>query len=299
MPSSWYTTLVAQDSNNRYAIKRKMELNNVFVAKEQNHNAGYLFIRNQEIENSSILLLPEYVVFTTADKKRFKLSILKSNNQLLFFWEEFGSDSLYIEKKAQGVGRLAFHCILKKYDLDSNTCLQSILESSQQANAKKKEETLYRSLKQDQEKIDNFLCENTSQDVLFGIQVEPNGKTLSLKSAQALILKRYNYQPVIGFYIVENSQSAQKPGNDSSRIIHQGNFDGSSRQMKYAILIALLNNIMPILEETDFTLYVYVDGDLEINQILACIPAISCIFADLKHVSKNIQKNLYKYVNFV
>ncbi|CAB4381110.1 unnamed protein product [Rhizophagus irregularis] len=104
-----------------------LTIKDVFVAKEQNHNAGYLFIRNQEIENSSILLLPEYVVFTTADKKRFKLSILKSNNQLLFFWEEFGSDSLYIEKKAQGVGRLAFHCILKKYDLDSNTCLQSIL----------------------------------------------------------------------------------------------------------------------------------------------------------------------------
>jgi hypothetical protein len=31
---------------------------------------------------------------------------------------------------------------------------------------------------------------------------------------------------------------------------------------------------------------------------LACIPAVSRIFADLKHVSKNIRKNLCKYVNF-
>ncbi|RGB23075.1 hypothetical protein C1646_677380 [Rhizophagus diaphanus] len=146
-------TLIAQDPNNRYAIKRKnrtwivvdysaglhvMNLHNeakafdltikdIFVAEEQNHNAGYLFIRNQEIENLLILLLPGYVVFTTAGKKRFKLSILKSNNQLLFFWEEFGFDSLYIEKKAQGVGRLAFHYMLKKYGLDSNTYLRSIL----------------------------------------------------------------------------------------------------------------------------------------------------------------------------
>ncbi|PKY58239.1 hypothetical protein RhiirA4_479987 [Rhizophagus irregularis] len=247
MPSSWYMTLVAQDPNNRHAIKRihpkiiwvaciikrkngtwivvdysaglhVMNLHNeakafdltikdVFVAEEQNHNAGYLFIR----------------------KKRFKLSILESNNQLLFFWEEFGSDSLYIEKKAQGVGRFAFYCMLKKYGLDSNTCLRSILglcepqiiiklkqlvhekfplqyptifqqessESSRQANAKKKEETLYRSLKRDQEKIDDFLCENTSQDVLFGIQVEPNGKTLSPKPAQALILKSMEYKQTI------------------------------------------------------------------------------------------------------
>src|SRR6266496_310715 len=99
----------------------------------------------------------------------------------------------------------------------------------------------------------------------------------------------YNYQPVIGFYTVENPRSAQKSESDSSKIIHQGNFDGSSRQMEHAILIALLNNIMPILEKTDFTLHVCVDGDLETNRTLACIPAVSRIFADLKHVSKNIR----------
>ncbi|GET63908.1 hypothetical protein GLOIN_2v1801635 [Rhizophagus irregularis DAOM 181602=DAOM 197198] len=417
-----------------------LTIKDVFVAEEQNHNTRYLFIRNQEIENSLIPLLPGFVVFTTAGKKQFKLSILESNNQLLFFWEEFGSDSLYIKKKAQGVGRLAFHCMLKKY-----------------------EETLYRSLKQDQGKIDDFLCENTSQDILFGIQVELNGKTLSPKPAQALILKSMEYKQtiyfqnktikmlkeriislngetenekndittlnnletqrlvekeikkknlgstifmstaqyfsillslpcpnchdlitsnqtfyttVLGFRIfcvvtcllcktstqysnedsgikysrlvagatlsgvmnrnsfqtalatigVTNQCSKQSynrhqapnhlPGQEKvlpvgfdcswshARNAHQtseeflylgdlpGNFDGSSRQMKHAILIALLNNIIPILEETDFTLHVCVDEDLETNRTLACIPAVSRIFADLKHVSKNIQKNL-------
>ena len=204
-------------------------IKNDFVAEEQNRNAGYIFVRKQETEHLLIPLLPGYVVFTTAGKKRFKLSILKSNNQLLFFWEEFGSDLLYVEKKAQGVEHLAFNCMLKRYKLDSTTCLRSILglcepqiitklkqlvhgkfplqyptifqqessENSRQANAKKKEETLYRSLKREQEKIDGFLCENTSQNVLFGIQIEPDGKVLSPKLAQALMLKNMEYKQTI------------------------------------------------------------------------------------------------------
>jgi hypothetical protein len=65
--------------------------------------------------------------------------------------------------------------------------------------------------------------------------------------------------------------------------------------MEHAILLALLNDIMPVLEQTDFTLHVCVDNDLETNRTLACIPAVSRIFADLKHVSKNIRKNLSKF----
>jgi len=145
--------LVVQDPNNRYAIKRKnrtwmvvdysadlriMDLHNEVkafdftikddsVAEEQNYNARYIFVRDQEAEHSLIPLLPGYVIFTIAGKKRFRLLILENNNQLLFFWEEFGSDSLYTEKKVQGVERLVFHYMLKKYGLDSNTCLRSIL----------------------------------------------------------------------------------------------------------------------------------------------------------------------------
>jgi hypothetical protein len=98
---------------------------------------------------------------------------------------------------------------------------------------------------------------------------------------------------------VENSRVIRKSENDSSKIVYKGNFDGTSRKMEHAILLALLNSIMPILEETDFTLHICVDGDLETNRTLACIPAVSRIFADLKHVSKNIRKNLCKYTIFI
>ncbi|GBC32963.2 putative sgs1 protein [Rhizophagus irregularis DAOM 181602=DAOM 197198] len=100
----------------------------------------------------------------------------------------------------------------------------------------------------------------------------------------------YNYQPVIAFHTIENSRSVKY--DDSSKIVHKENFNGTSRQMEHAILFALLNDIMPILKETDFTLHICVDGNLETNKTLACILAVSRIFADLKHVSKNIQKNL-------
>ena len=94
---------------------------------------------------------------------------------------------------------------------------------------------------------------------------------------------------------MDNPRVIRNSENDSSKIVYKGNFDGTSRKMEHAILLALLNNIMPILEETDFTLHICVDGDLETNRTLAYIPAVSRIFADLKHVSKNIRKNLCKY----
>ncbi|CAI2183594.1 3269_t:CDS:2, partial [Funneliformis geosporum] len=157
------------------------------ISEKQNYNAGYLFIRNQEAEQSLIPLLPGYV---------------------------FGSDALYAEKKVQGVEQLAFHCMLKKYGLSSNTSLQSILGLSdpqiiiklqrlvhekfslqypivsQQKEpflSEKKEETLNQSLKREQEKIDAFLCENASdsdQNILFGIQIESNGKITSIEETE-------------------------------------------------------------------------------------------------------------------
>jgi hypothetical protein len=111
-----------------------------------------------------------------------------------------------------------------------------------------------------------------------------------------IYLSGYNYQPVIGFHTVEHSRVIRKSENDSSKIIYNRNFSGTSRQMEHAILLVLLNDIMPILEQTDFTLHVCVDGDLETNRTLACIPAVGRIFADLKHISKNIRKNLSKLI---
>jgi hypothetical protein len=62
--------------------------------------------------------------------------------------------------------------------------------------------------------------------------------------------------------------------------------------MEHAILIALLEQITPILEESDILLEVCIDGDLDSNKTLANVPIISEIYADLKHASKNIRKNL-------
>lgn len=95
MPFKWYTALVMQDPNNRKAFKRTngswivvdyssglrvLDLHNekkafdfayeiteiTSVAEEKNLNAGYLFLRNQEADQSLIPLLPGYVVFTSA-----------------------------------------------------------------------------------------------------------------------------------------------------------------------------------------------------------------------------------------
>ncbi|CAB4495751.1 unnamed protein product [Rhizophagus irregularis] len=257
MPFKWYTALVAQDPNNRKAFKRSngswivvdyssglrvLDLHNekkafdftyetteiTSVVEEKNSNAGYLFIRNQETDQSLIPLLLGYVVFTIAGKKRFKLSILESNNQLLFYWKEFGFDTLYTEKKAQGLERVAFHYMLKKYGLDSNNSIQYIFglnvpeivnklkelvyekfatlfqdqepENPKLANAKKKEATLRCSLKRDQEKIDTILYENDENSeniILHGIQVESRGKLLSLKKTQVLMLKNMEHKKTI------------------------------------------------------------------------------------------------------
>ncbi len=62
--------------------------------------------------------------------------------------------------------------------------------------------------------------------------------------------------------------------------------------MEHAILIALLEKITPILEESDLLLEVCIDRDLDFNKTLANIPVVSEIYADLKHASKNIRKNL-------
>jgi len=208
----------------------------ISIAEEKNYNAGYFYLRNQELERSLILLLPGYVVFTSAGNKRFKMSILESNKQLLFSWEEFGSDTSYIKKNTQAVEKIAFHYVLKKYGLHSNNSIQSVLglniselvnklqllvhekfpsqyptnfgeqdlviENSKLINAKKKEETLRRSLKREQEKIDlilkdNNYDENNNNNILYRIQVEFDGKVLSPKKTQALILRSAEYKQTI------------------------------------------------------------------------------------------------------
>ncbi|UZO12452.1 uncharacterized protein OCT59_003989 [Rhizophagus irregularis] len=64
----------------------------------------------------------------------------------------------------------------------------------------KKEEILYCSLKRKQEKIDILLREkdnNNSQNIHFRIHVESNGKILSSKQTQVLILKNFEHKQII------------------------------------------------------------------------------------------------------
>ena len=101
---------------------------------------------------------------------------------------------------------------------------------------------------------------------------------------------------MIEFHTVENSRLMWSKNDNTLVIIYKGNFDEISKQIEYAILLILLNDIMPILEETDIILHICVDSDFETNQTLVCIPIVSHIFVDLKHISKNIWKNLCKHI---
>ncbi|CAB4422451.1 unnamed protein product [Rhizophagus irregularis] len=99
----------------------------------------------------------------------------------------------------------------------------------------------------------------------------------------------YSYKPIIAFHVVEKSRKIKKNGEEM--IIRKGNFDSSSRQMEHAILIALIEKLTPILEEQDILLNVTIDGDLDSNKTLGNVGIVNQIFADLKHVTKNIRKN--------
>ena len=50
---------------------------------------------------------------------------------------------------------------------------------------------------------------------------------------------------------MENSRVIRKSENESSKIVYKGNFDGTSRQMEHAILLALLNNIVVNFSQLD------------------------------------------------
>lgn len=50
---------------------------NISIAKEKNYDAGYLFFRNQEgVDHSLIPLLPGYIVFMSAGKKKSLIFLL-------------------------------------------------------------------------------------------------------------------------------------------------------------------------------------------------------------------------------
>ena len=65
--------------------------------------------------------------------------------------------------------------------------------------------------------------------------------------------------------------------------------------MEHAILIGVIGKLTPILEKYDMLLNITIDGDLDSNKTLGNVAVVNQIFADLKHVTKNIRKNLCKF----
>jgi hypothetical protein len=90
----------------------------------------------------------------------------------------------------------------------------------------------------------------------------------------------------------------KKQSDESMSVIREGNFTQSSKQMEHAILISLLDQVTPVLEQQDIMLDVTVDGDLDTNKTLANVSVVHQIYADLKHMTRNIRKNLGKVSSF-
>ncbi|CAG8763194.1 44450_t:CDS:10, partial [Gigaspora margarita] len=79
----------------------------------------------------------------------------------------------------------------------------------------------------------------------------------------------YFHKPVIAFHVVEKTRFKKDKKSGLTKTIHQGNFDKTSRQMKNAILIEVLNKITPLLEEAELHLEICIDSDLDLNKTLA------------------------------
>ncbi|KAF0451689.1 ATP dependent DNA helicase [Gigaspora margarita] len=67
--------------------------------------------------------------------------------------------------------------------------------------------------------------------------------------------------------------------------------------VKFIFAQDLLEQLSIPLENSNILVNICVDGDLNTNKTLLDIKFINQIYADLKHLSKNIRKNLYMYFN--
>jgi hypothetical protein len=62
--------------------------------------------------------------------------------------------------------------------------------------------------------------------------------------------------------------------------------------MEHAVLIGILEKVIPVLEETDMLLDIVVDGNLDSNKTLREVKCVNKIFPNLKHLTRNIRKKL-------
>ncbi|CAG8649683.1 3111_t:CDS:10, partial [Gigaspora margarita] len=95
------------------------------------------------------------------------------------------------------------------------------------------------------------------------------------------------------FHIVQKARVAKDNKNRLASTLNPGNFEKSSRQIEHAILIEVLNQVTDKLENANLHLEVCVDSDLDSNKMLAYIPIMTMIFADLKYLTSNIRKAIY------
>ncbi|CAG8610800.1 11621_t:CDS:10, partial [Funneliformis caledonium] len=127
------------------------------------------------------------------------------------------------------------------------------------------------------------------------ISVEDALVTASSQASEEIIfneeLEGYGHRPVLAYHVVE--KKCEYETKDGKRVtIQEGNYDSSSQQMEYIILIAIIEKISTILEKYNIKLNVSVDGDLSTNKTLALLNVVNQIFADLKHKAKIMQSKI-------
>ncbi|CAG8812835.1 36442_t:CDS:2, partial [Gigaspora margarita] len=102
-----------------------------------------------------------------------------------------------------------------------------------------------------------------------------------------------SHKPLIAFHTVEKARSMKNQDTEKINNFYEENFEKSSRQIEHCILIAVLNEVELYLDKYDFVFEIVVDGDLDTNRTLANMQIVSQIYADLKHISKNVRKSLF------
>ncbi|PKB98403.1 hypothetical protein RhiirA5_431422 [Rhizophagus irregularis] len=150
------------------------------------------------------------------------------------------------------------------------------------------------------EDIKNIALENAKKALYASIEdAKKNGKnalTIGFDASwshvrNAAQASGYTRKPVVGFFVVEKSH-VKKDKNGNKTIMHQGNHEASSKQMEHAVLIGILEKVVPVLEETGMLLDIVVDGDFDSNKTLHGVKCVNQIFSDLKHLTCNIRKKL-------
>ncbi|UZO15820.1 uncharacterized protein OCT59_007235 [Rhizophagus irregularis] len=111
-------------------------------------------------------------------------------------------------------------------------------------------------------------------------------------------LDGYDHKPVIAFATAEKPRKLKKRNGQEYEVFH-GNHEKTSWQMEHAILLRIIEKIVPVLEAAEVLLDIEVDGDLNSNKTLNNIPCVSKVYADLKHIGKNIRVKIGKLLKVI